>query len=230
MISRTNDEVPHRLANDLGYIPLRLRRLIRALDRGDLDLDAVKRDLGDMSQSVRTVLKLAHELQTSLDELKEKGHQALSPVVIPVNALLDVALETRPRLRREIEFLTEIPPELGAVNVVPQHIATIVNEFISNAQKAISGHGTITLRAREIQDQISIEVQDTGKGILRSEIDKIFSMSYTTTNGRGFGLFDAMLNAKLNGGEIPPPISELNVGTTFALVLPKHSTPETTHV
>ena len=108
----------------------------------------------------------------------------------------------------------------GNINSLVQ----IINNIISNAIQAYNGepNKTIILSADLNDDKIIIKVKDTGPGIPDEVKEKLFKEMITTKgkNGTGLGLFMSYSTIKAHfHGEIEIE-SELNVGTTFKIILP----------
>lgn len=99
--------------------------------------------------------------------------------------------------------------------------------LIDNAIKYTEGPGEVTLRLTESKRSITIAVSDTGIGLSEEDQKKIFSRFYRVDDARnrekggvGLGLNIADVIVKQHSGRITIQ-SELNVGSTFSIVLPK---------
>jgi signal transduction histidine kinase len=95
--------------------------------------------------------------------------------------------------------------------------------LLVNAAQAIDDHGKITIRTAEDATHVWVEIQDTGKGIKPEHLNRIFDPFFTTKpvgKGTGLGLSLAYGIVKKHDGHIEVK-SELGVGTTFRVVLPK---------
>jgi signal transduction histidine kinase len=90
---------------------------------------------------------------------------------------------------------------------------------------AMSGAGQITIRTRRgtsAEEGAIVEVIDTGQGIARSELSKIFEPFYTTKppgRGTGLGLSICYSIVREHGGRIEVE-SEVGTGSTFRVLLP----------
>ena len=102
--------------------------------------------------------------------------------------------------------------------------------LFSNAIDFTPEGGKIEITTRKIVEDensnaVQIEIKDSGAGIERSVIHKIFDPYYTTKHksdlhkGTGLGLFIAHQNMQDHGGTIEVK-SKVNEGTTFILTLP----------
>ena len=91
-----------------------------------------------------------------------------------------------------------------------------------NACQAMPDGGTLTIGARRGKGgQVVLEVEDTGTGIARDQLEKIFDLYYTTKpGGSGIGLSMVYRSAQLHGGEIEVE-STPGRGTRFRLLLPQ---------
>ncbi|WP_313952701.1 ATP-binding protein, partial [Accumulibacter sp.] len=130
----------------------------------------------------------------------------------------------------EIKYKAEVHKEYGGVPEV-ECIAAQVNQvllnLLVNAAHAIEGRGTITLRTGFDDDEVWIEVADSGKGIPPENLKRIFEPFFTTKpvgQGTGLGLSLAYGIAKRHGGRIEAH-SEVGVGSRFRLVLPAKRPP-----
>ena len=91
--------------------------------------------------------------------------------------------------------------------------------------------GVLTVKARNYTDEtnaewVKIEINDTGQGIPKENIEKIFATFFTTKGeGRGFGLWRAKTIIENLGGNISVT-SQKGTGTTFTILLPKTSQEE----
>lgn len=101
-----------------------------------------------------------------------------------------------------------------------------MTNLISNAIKFTPSGGEITIRLKQEDNKLIIEVQDTGIGIAKKELAYIFERFYQIDNshtrqreGTGIGLAHAHEMIKLMNGEVFVE-SELAKGTTFTVKLP----------
>jgi signal transduction histidine kinase len=92
--------------------------------------------------------------------------------------------------------------------------------LVLNAQDAMPRGGTLTLRTRNEDGNVIIEVTDTGSGLTREECARIFTPYYTSKKqGTGLGLAIVQSVISDHGGRIRVH-SEPERGTTFVIELP----------
>jgi len=96
-----------------------------------------------------------------------------------------------------------------------------MENLIRNALDAMEGKGEINIHVADLVQQVYIDVQDTGKGIPKYEIKKIFNPGFTTKK-RGWGLglsLSRRIVEKYHHGSIFVKTSEVGKGTTFRIIL-----------
>ena len=115
------------------------------------------------------------------------------------------------------------------MRVDPHQIEQVLINLIQNAAESLAAAGTITLRVRtgsarvtsRVQPVVMLEVTDTGKGISPEVRKRIFDPFFTTKEeGTGLGLAIAASIIEKHGGALECR-SEMNHGTTFAILLPQ---------
>ncbi len=94
--------------------------------------------------------------------------------------------------------------------------------LLINAKQAIQGKGEITIATTHENDKVMIRFTDTGAGIPKESLDKIFDPGFTTKGvgvGTGLGLSIVYQIIQEHHGEIMVE-SEVGKGTTFTIILP----------
>ncbi len=85
----------------------------------------------------------------------------------------------------------------------------------------MGGKGTITIDIIETEQQVQIDVSDTGKGIASTHISKVFKPGFTTKR-RGWGLgltLSQRIIQQYHKGQLFVKSSEPGKGTTFRIIL-----------
>lgn len=124
-----------------------------------------------------------------------------------------------------LELISEIEDGLPDVVGDRNRLEQVVINLISNAMK-FTEDGSITCRARKINNELVISVVDTGKGIPDVDQEKIFERFKQTgkqlkgkPKGTGLGLSICKEIVKYHGGRIWVE-SEMGKGSTFSFTLP----------
>jgi signal transduction histidine kinase len=97
----------------------------------------------------------------------------------------------------------------------------VIENLLKNALDAMDGKGSITVTLTTENNQTIIDVFDTGKGIAKQHINKVFSPGFTTKK-RGWGLglsLSKRIVEQYHKGSLFVKSSEVNTGTTFRIVL-----------
>ena len=111
-------------------------------------------------------------------------------------------------------------PELEMLMDQEKLVQLFLN-LVKNAFEAMMEEGTVTIRLYASENRAVVEIEDTGKGIPETEMDKVFHPFYTTKeNGTGLGLSICHKIVQDHGG-IMEVESKMMVGTTFRLTLPQ---------
>jgi PAS domain S-box-containing protein len=126
------------------------------------------------------------------------------------------------------------PADLATVQVDRAQLLQVFQNLIINAIQAMPGGsgnvwvtaGNVTLADNQIPplaagQYVAIEVRDNGSGIKPEHLDRIFDPFFTTKKtGTGLGLATVLSIVKRHGGQLGLD-SELGVGTTFTVFLPR---------
>jgi PAS domain S-box-containing protein len=160
-------------------------------------MDKIVSDLQDYAQPL--VPKLT---QTNLPNLIA---QMLSTIKIPETTKVSIGVEN------------------GAENsmIDPTLMRRTLTNLTINAIQAMPRKGKLTIRARRKGDSTIITVRDTGMGVPRKNLDKLFSPFFTTkAKGQGLGLAVCKRLVEVQGGTITVK-SKLRKGTSFTIKLPQ---------
>lgn len=182
--------------------------------------------LVDIRNSGESLLEIINEIldisKIEADKLElEEIEFSIREVIEKVVNLLSVKV-----FREKLEFVCEISPKLPDVLIGdPLRIRQILINLLSNAIK-FTEEGTVSVHVKmveHIEEQVSIEfsVMDTGIGIPKEKINRLFQ-SYTqvdtsttrTHGGTGLGLTISQKLVNLMGGTIKVE-SELGAGSNF---------------
>lgn len=99
----------------------------------------------------------------------------------------------------------------------------VIENLLKNALDASEGHGSINVSIAETASKILIDISDTGRGISKTNITKVFNPGFTTKK-RGWGLgltLSKRIIEQYHKGQIFIKNSEQGKGTTFRIELNK---------
>jgi signal transduction histidine kinase len=187
------------------------------------DPSAREHFLDRLAQDAERVSRLTESLLT-LARMEAVGEEGASRS-LDVGITVEEAAQTV-RAPDGIEVVVESEPDL-----VAQGDSVLLRQvligLLTNAFKNTPPPGAVTLRARRgaaADEEILIEVSDTGTGIAPSEVDRVFERFYRGSGaleqeGFGLGLSIAKRMVDVMGGEIGVT-SEVGAGSTFWVRLP----------
>jgi len=122
----------------------------------------------------------------------------------------------------------EIAEDLSTIYGSERHLKQVVTNLLSNGVKFTPEGGTITLCAREMEDQIEVSVSDTGVGVSAEDLPRMFEQFFrgkgaTAAQGTGLGLSISKRIVEAHHGTIwvESPYAEGQPGARFVFTLPK---------
>jgi signal transduction histidine kinase len=122
-----------------------------------------------------------------------------------------------------IRLTIEVPDTLPEVWADRIRIDHVFSNLLSNALKYTAAGGSVTLAAQELKEWVSFSITDTGRGIPRQYLDKIFDQFFrvpgdASETGAGLGLAIAKEIVEAHGGTITAESTE-GRGSTFTFTL-----------
>ena len=122
-----------------------------------------------------------------------------------------------------ISFNTSFPEELNGAFYDKDKLEKIISNLLSNAFKYTPDGGAVTLTIDHSKTHYIIEVSDTGKGMVKEEVKRIFERFYrvegTQAKGSGIGLTFTKELVDLHNGQISVN-SRIGMGTSFKVRMP----------
>jgi two-component system sensor histidine kinase/response regulator len=207
------DEVAHEVRNPLTVIGGLARRIHKNLPEGSRDWEYMEIIL----QNVATLERMVKEL------FELKGAALCYIERSDLNEIVIRALKNNEdRLTaNNIEVRTRLiaPPPL--IPMDKENITRAFGYLIENAIEAMTGERRVlTISCQQSKGQVELVFADTGKGISRQVLKKIFDPFYTSkTYGPGLGLSFVLKTIQSHKGIISVE-SEEGKGTSFTIKLP----------
>jgi PAS domain S-box-containing protein len=203
-------QVAHDLRNPLTSINTSVFFLRDAMVQGDKP--EVVKTMTLIEKSVKHANAIVSDLlEYSRTEVGERKEVTLLSMVrsalerSPVGPYIKVELNVKPSL---------------TVYADEQKMFRVFSNLFRNAADAMPGGGTLTVNAVLVEDTATIEVKDTGVGIKKEHLEKLFTPFFTTkSQGMGLGLPICKRIVEGHGGTISIN-SVPKKGTTVTLTLP----------
>ena len=189
--------------------------------REKLDIAFLKEDLGalmgESKDGITRVKKIVQNLKDfSHIDASDEWHFA------DLHKGLDSTLNI---VHNEIKYKANIVREYGdipEIECMSSQLNQVFMNLLVNAAHAIEERGTITVRSGRQEEEVWVEIADTGKGIAPEHLKKIFDPFFTTKpigKGTGLGLSLSYGIVQKHHGRIEVQ-SEPGKGTTFRVWLP----------
>ena len=128
------------------------------------------------------------------------------------------------RTSSRVSFVFDFNPAMEVILPLNAPLFEWVIENISkNSIDAMEGNGIITYRITETENNILVDISDTGKGIPKRAFKKIFTPGYTTKQ-RGWGLglsLTKRIIEEFHNGKVYVRHSEPGIGSSIRIVLNK---------
>jgi PAS domain S-box-containing protein len=192
----------------------------------------------------QTIERQSGQLARIIDELLDvnrvaRGQFTIEKETLDLREILQRSIETsRPLIEaRQHKLDVDMGDAAIPVHADPLRMQQVVVNLLNNAAKYTSSEGTITLQARTIDGHAEIRVRDTGKGIPRDALDRVFDLfiqlepnSGSALGGLGVGLALVRRIVELHGGRVYARSEGLGRGAEFNVRLPLSQTAITTHM
>ena len=170
--------------------------------------EVIVRQAGKCAETVRKLLEVGKPFEGKPDYIK------------PEEITIEVIKMLHPKAKRRgvrIEFESSLNGE--KLFTFPWQIEQVLINIVDNAIEACGEGGAVTVTLTRNDGQIIWRIRDTGPGIPREEIEKIFKPFYTTKKyGTGLGLPLAKRFIRNLGGDIKI-LSEEGRGTTVEITV-----------
>ena len=219
----------HELNTPLTPLQLQLHILQKAEEMGNAE--ARGRALGIIHRNVE---RMALLVQDMLDVARlQSGRLAIQRQPADLAAVLREAVETyRPPADAKGIRIDVEGPETLVVAIDPKRTSQILYNLVSNAVKYTPPEGRITVRYSGDEEQVRIEVQDTGLGFSAEQLARMFApfgqahVKQVSAPGTGLGLFISRGIAERHGGRLDATSPGPGQGATFTCVLSQTSATE----
>ena len=175
--------------------------------------------------------KMVHEIEKDVNRLKlisdRFGKIGSTPKLEERNLVEQITYMIdyiKKRASGKVQFHLDTHGETNIPGMIsPPLFDWVIENLLKNALDAMAGHGNIRVDIKDEVSSVIIDVSDTGKGISKQNIPKVFNPGFTTKK-RGWGLgltLTRRIVQQYHKGEIFVKHSEMGKGTTFRIVLNK---------
>jgi len=159
-------------------------------------------------------------LETITDRFSKIGSKPVFEEVdltVTVNSIINYL---RSRISDKVSVVVKVNGPVSTAICVPL-FEWVIENITKNAVDAMNGNGTITIELNKTDEQVFIDITDTGSGMTKTQFSKVFKPGYTTKK-RGWGLGLSLVKRiveEYHDGKIYVKNSEIGKGTTFRIEL-----------
>jgi two-component system NtrC family sensor kinase len=213
-MGRLTSQIAHELNNPLYGIMNTLELL-----KTEISPQSKRRKVLEMalSETVRLSDMLRKMLSFSKPDQQEKQ-------AVDLNMALDeiLLLHEKQLQENDIKTKTSFNERLPKINASKDQLRQVFLNLVANARDAMPDGGRLSVTTTADDENVKIEIADTGSGIEEEHLKKIFDSFFTTKDsvkGVGLGLSVCYGFIKDHGGDIDVK-SKVGSGTTFTITFP----------
>ncbi|MCK6600862.1 MAG: hybrid sensor histidine kinase/response regulator [Bacteroidetes bacterium] len=220
-LTNLNHELKGPLSAIIGYADM--------INQYQNDEDKSKKYLDIIDKSARNIMSMMMEMMDlarihSGDLNLHRELLSFTDLFETVLAVLEFNIE-----QRQVKVITNFDKKLDLIKVDPNRFKQIILNLVSNSVKYNKVGGTIHLTTRLENNQVIVEIEDSGIGIpeeniklVAGEIEPQNYRDFVPKQGMGFGLKLSRLLVSLHGGSMAIQ-SVVGSGTKITLSFPKES-------
>ncbi|MEO5510600.1 MAG: HAMP domain-containing sensor histidine kinase [Longimicrobiales bacterium] len=216
-------QVAHEIKNPLTPIKLAVQHLRRAYHDRHPDFPTILES--HVSQILVEIDHLS-EISRAFSRYGAPGREAGPLEQVEVGRIARETMSLYRSGEDRLHYNEDIAPDLPLALARAGELKEVLFNLIENARGAIDGQGDITVRARESDGQVYLEVEDNGTGISTEMLPLIFEPHFSTrSSGTGLGLAIVRRLVESWGGTVDAE-SERGRGTKVCVhLLPAPVTP-----
>ena len=195
--------------------------------RGHSQAQRIDADMGEALGFIQAAVTRMESLIAAILRLSREGRRAFKPERLDMTALLHRIADAQAHQTVQAGATVTVAPDLPTITADRLAIEQIFGNLVDNAVKYLdpARPGRIEIRAQEVAGgRVRFSVADNGRGIAARDHARVFELFRRSgaqdRPGEGIGLAHVKALVRSLGGRIEVA-SELGVGTTFDVTLPR---------
>jgi two-component system NtrC family sensor kinase len=221
-VGRLAAGVVHEINNPLATISACAEALESRVTEGAFDGSREVEDLREYLGLIRSEAFRCKTITNGLLDFSRTRAGQHMPVAISDVINATARLLMHQRRGEDIEIVVGTDADVAPVSGDAGQLQQAIIALATNAIDAMPAGGRLSLRARNLESHVLVEVSDTGVGIASENLTKIFDPFFTTKEigqGTGLGLAVCYGIVAEHGGRLDVQ-STVGAGTTFTMTLP----------
>jgi C4-dicarboxylate-specific signal transduction histidine kinase len=219
IIGREKEQIlglQHQIYHSSSRIRKNITDLLKHIEKSQID-DKMKKYISVISSESTKIESLSKFVTNANFDLT--ASEIKTDIIQFINDYInEIYLPKIPVLNTDLKIIVNNPQKINHIaEIRPLEVTTIIDNFIQNAEKAKATE-IVFVFSKSNNGSLSIKITDNGKGIPDENLDKIFDLGFTTTNGSGIGLYNVKSAIQRMKGKIDVT-SQINNGTTFNIEL-----------
>ncbi len=204
-------ELSARLAHDLRN-PLTVLKGVVEIARSRTNSGETFFSTKQIDMMERAIARMSNQIDDVLEFVKIQSLHTRK------NSLLDTLALSLTKINTSSNVKIHIPDKSVEFVYDTDKLEIVFDNLLINSIQAINDDGEITIRFIDIENEVEIEIEDSGDGVSDEIISKVFEPLFTTKKkGTGLGLVSCKSIIEQHGGSI----SVRNNPTVFTIKLPK---------
>ena len=214
--------IAHEINNPLAIISEKTG-LMKDMMNPEFGLNPSVKDFAPHLEAIHDAVFRGRDITRKLLSFVRKTNPDLKPLQIHklLDAIVDGFLE-REMAASDIEIVKEYAPDIPQIVSDWNQLNQVILNLLKNAADAIKPPGKITITTSCKESDIVISIRDSGIGMSKAQLSRIFMPFYTTKavgKGTGLGLSVSYSIIENLGGKIEVE-STLGEGSVFSIRLP----------
>ena len=204
-------ELTARLAHDLRN-PLTVLKGVVEIARSRASSGETSFSTKQIDMMERAIVRMSNQIDDVLEFVKIQSLHTTK------NSLLDTIGLSLAKIQKSNNVKIHIPETDVEFIFDSDKIEVVFDNLLTNAMQAINDSGEITIRINDLENEVEVQVEDSGDGVPDDIIPRIFEPLFTTKKkGTGLGLASCKSIIEQHGGSI----SVKNKPSMFIIKLPK---------
>jgi len=204
-------ELTARLAHDLRN-PLTVLKGVVEIARSKADSGVTSFNTKQIDMMERAIVRMSNQIDDVLEFVKIQSLHTTK------NSFLETIGLSLAKINKSVNVQIHIPETDVEFVYDSDKIEVVFDNLLSNSMDAINDDGEITIRITDLENEVEIEVKDSGEGVPDEIISRVFEPLFTTKKkGTGLGLASCKSIIEQHGGTI----SVKNKPSVFTIKLPK---------